>query len=41
VVAQEYLPEQLSGRRFYEPKESGYEKSIKERMAWIKSEREK
>jgi len=41
VVAQGYLPEQIAGKRFYEPKESGYEKSIKERMAWIKSERDK
>jgi putative ATPase len=40
-VAQGYLPEQLAGRRFYEPKGSGYEKSIKERMEWIKGEREK
>ncbi|MBJ6751146.1 replication-associated recombination protein A [Geomonas sp. Red421] len=41
VVAQGYLPEQLSGRRFYAPKESGYEKSIRERMAWIRGQREK
>ena len=39
--AQGYLPEQIAGKRFYEPKESGYEKSIKERMEWIKGEREK
>ncbi|HJV34760.1 replication-associated recombination protein A [Geomonas sp.] len=38
---QSYLPDQLAGKRFYEPKESGYEKSIKERMEWIKGEREK
>ncbi|WP_239027037.1 replication-associated recombination protein A [Geomonas oryzisoli] len=41
IVAQGYLPEQLSGRRFYTPKESGYEKSIRERMAWIQGLREK
>ncbi|QWV99166.1 replication-associated recombination protein A [Geomonas nitrogeniifigens] len=41
VVAQGYLPEQLSGRRFYTPKESGYEKSIRERMEWIRGQREK
>jgi putative ATPase len=41
VVSQDYLPEQLAGRRFYEPRESGYEKSIKERLAWIRSERDK
>jgi putative ATPase len=31
-VAQEYLPEKIRGQRFYEPKETGYEKTIKERM---------
>jgi len=41
VVAQGYLPEQIADRRFYTPKESGYEKSIKERMEWIRGEREK
>ncbi|UPU38292.1 replication-associated recombination protein A [Geomonas paludis] len=41
IVAQGYLPEQLSGRRFYAPKESGYEKSIRERMAWVRGQREK
>ena len=39
--AQGYLPEQIAGKRFYEPKGSGYEKSIKERMEWLKGEREK
>jgi putative ATPase len=34
---QEHLPDQLHGRKFYEPTERGYEKSIKERMAWLKS----
>lgn len=41
AVRQNYLPEALAGRRFYTPKESGYEKSIKERMEWIRGEREK
>ena len=36
-----YLPEQIADRRFYEPKESGYEKSIKERMEWLKGKKEK
>ena len=40
-VAQGYLPEELSGRRFYQPKESGYEKSIKERLEWLRGERPK
>lgn len=33
-VAQEYLPEALRGRKYYEPTEHGHEKWIKERMAW-------
>jgi putative ATPase len=31
-----YLPDQIAGRRFYEPKGNGYEKSIKERMEWLR-----
>jgi putative ATPase len=33
-VAQEYLPEALRGSRWYEPTDSGYEKSVKERVEW-------
>ena len=33
VVAQEHLPEALKGKKYYLPSESGYEKSIKERLA--------
>ena len=33
-VAQEYLPEVLRGARWYEPTESGYEKTVKERVEW-------
>ncbi|MGD0021943.1 MAG: replication-associated recombination protein A [Smithellaceae bacterium] len=34
-VPQEYLPEKLQGQIFYQPKGSGYEKTIKERIdAW-------
>jgi putative ATPase len=33
---QEYLPEKLSGQKFYVPTEHGYEKSIKERMNYLK-----
>jgi putative ATPase len=32
----EYLPEKLMGTRFYEPRESGYEKTILERLKWIR-----
>ena len=38
-VPQEHLPERLSGRRFYEPQGHGYEKSIRERMEWLKKDR--
>ena len=33
-VPQEYLPEALRGARWYEPTESGYEKTVKERIEW-------
>ena len=39
--AKGYLPESIAGKIFYEPKGNGYEKSIKERMEWIKGKREK
>lgn len=32
VVAQEYLPDALKGRRFYEPTDRGYEKTVKQRL---------
>ena len=35
-VAQEYLPDKLAGRKFYDPAGHGYEKTIKERMEWLK-----
>ena len=32
-----YLPEALEGRRYYEPKQAGYEQHIRERLAnWRK-----
>lgn len=33
-VAQEYLPDALTGTRFYEPSDFGHEKRIAERLAW-------
>jgi putative ATPase len=33
-TAQEYLPETLRGARWYEPTDSGYEKTVKERIEW-------
>ena len=35
-VTQQYLPDGMEGMRFYEPSENGYEKKIKEHMAFIK-----
>lgn len=32
VVEQEHLPQELAGRKYYAPSESGYEKQIKERL---------
>lgn len=40
-VAQDYLPDQIKGRKYYDPAGHGYEKSIKERMEWLKGKREK
>lgn len=37
-VRQQYLPDELSGTRFYEPTENGYEKKIREHLDKIKSE---
>ena len=34
VVDQSYLPEELGGRRFYDPGPYGFEKTIAERLAW-------
>ncbi|HYA30669.1 MAG TPA: replication-associated recombination protein A [Acidobacteriota bacterium] len=32
IVEQEHLPEELTGKKYYSPSESGYEKQIKERL---------
>lgn len=34
AVGQEYLPEVLRGARWYEPTDSGFEKTVAERLAW-------
>jgi len=36
VVKQEYLPEELKGRRFYHPKLIGYERKIARYLEWVK-----
>jgi putative ATPase len=38
-VTQDYLPEEIKGRKFYEPAGHGYEKYIKERMEWVKGKK--
>jgi putative ATPase len=38
-IPQEYLPERLRGRKFYEPSDFGFEKRIAERMAWWEERR--
>ncbi len=37
-VEQQYLPDPLKGRRYYEPGTLGYEKRIKEWMEWMRGE---
>jgi putative ATPase len=40
-VSQEYLPEEIKGQIFYQPRETGFEKTIKERMNyWRKKKNE-
>lgn len=36
-VQQQYLPDQLQGKQFYHPTEHGYERTIKERLAYWRS----
>ncbi|WP_084201481.1 replication-associated recombination protein A [Geobacter pickeringii] len=38
---QEYLPERLAGTEFYSPRGHGYEKTIKERMEYIRGMKER
>ncbi len=37
-VKQQYLPDGLEGRVFYEPSDNGYERQIREHMEWLKGE---
>ena len=41
VVTQKHLPEALGDSSYYRPKESGYEKTIQERLDWWASQRVK
>lgn len=40
-VKQEYLPERLSGKKYYRPAGHGYEKYIRERMEFLKESKKK
>jgi len=41
-VTQDYLPAELKGKRYYSPSDSGYEKTVKERMkSWEEKKRGK
>lgn len=37
VAAQQYLPDELVGRRYYEPTERGYERAVGERLARVRA----
>ena len=37
VAGETYLPDELEGKRFYEPGEQGLEKAIGERLRWLRS----
>jgi putative ATPase len=40
-VRQQYLPDRLQGRRYYDPSDQGYEKEIRERLdRWLKGSKE-
>lgn len=39
-VTSQYLPDELVGQSFYEPKDSGYEKTIRERLDFIRSKKD-
>jgi putative ATPase len=36
IVNQIHLPEEIAGSVYYQPTESGYEKTIRERLVWLK-----
>jgi len=41
AVEQQYLPDALAGARFYHPRDSGYEKTIAERMRWLAEQKKR
>jgi putative ATPase len=38
-VSQQFLPDQIKDEKFYEPSERGFEKRLKEYLAWMKNEK--
>ena len=36
IAGVQYLPDEVRGEPFYEPSDSGNEKTIKERLAWLR-----
>ncbi|MBE9487419.1 MAG: replication-associated recombination protein A, partial [Chloroflexi bacterium] len=36
VVAQQHLPDKLAGKQYYRPSNRGYEKTIGERMEYLR-----
>jgi len=41
VVDQQYLPGELTNRKFYHPKDFGFEREIQKRLAWWTKKRQK
>jgi putative ATPase len=39
ITNQKYLPENLQGKKYYYPKEIGFEKEIKRRLDYIRKKR--
>jgi putative ATPase len=40
-VPQDYLPDEIKGSKYYDPAGHGYEKTIRERMEWLKGKKDK
>jgi putative ATPase len=38
-VPQQFLPDKLRGRRYYQPSDQGFEKTIRERLRRLREER--
>jgi len=40
-VDQQYLPDKLKGKTYYQPEEIGFEREIKKRLEWWKKKKKK